>query len=52
MRPTVWVAVALMLFGALVLVVDVGAPALWIAVVTVGIVLIVVDRIRGRSPTP
>jgi membrane-bound ClpP family serine protease len=43
-----WIAVALMLTGAVMLVADAGAPALWIAVITVGIALVAIDRIRAR----
>ncbi len=48
MRPFVWIAVALMLTGAFMLVAGIGAPALWIAVVTVGIALVVIDQTRSR----
>ena len=48
MGAFIWIAVALMLIGAVLLVADVGAPALWIAVVTVGIALVAIDRIRAR----
>jgi hypothetical protein len=48
MTPLVWIAVALMLVGAFMLVAGIGAPALWIAVVTVGIALVAIDRVRGR----
>jgi hypothetical protein len=44
----IWVAVALMLIGAVLLVAGIGAPALWIAVITVGIALVAIDRLRGR----
>jgi hypothetical protein len=48
MTPFIWVAVALMLIGAVMLVAGVGTPALWIAVITVGIALVAIDRIRAR----
>jgi hypothetical protein len=48
MTPFIWIAVALMLIGAVMLVADIGAPALWIAVITVGIALVAIDRIRAR----
>jgi hypothetical protein len=48
MTPFIWVAVALMLIGAGMLVAGVGTPALWIAVITVGIALVAIDRIRAR----
>lgn len=44
MLPVVWLAVVLMLIGAVMLVAGVGAGGLWIAVVTIGIALFVVDR--------
>ena len=49
MKPLLWIAVALMLPGAAMLVTGIGAPALWIAVITVGIALVVVDRVRPRA---
>jgi hypothetical protein len=49
MTPMLWIAVPLMLFGAAMLVLDAGASALWMAVVTVGIVLVVIDRTRHRQ---
>ena len=36
-QPLTWIAVALMLTGALMLVTDVGAAGLWIIVITIGI---------------
>ena len=42
------VAVVLMLVSAVMLVIGAGASALWIAFVTVGIALVVVERYRGR----
>ena len=48
MPAVIWIAVALMLIGAVLLVADIGAPALWIAVITVGIALVTIDRIRAR----
>jgi hypothetical protein len=47
MRPLLWLAVPLMLLGAAMLIADVGASALWIAVVTVGIALVAID-LQGR----
>jgi hypothetical protein len=47
MTPLVWIAVVLMLMGAVMLIAGIGAPGLWIAVVTVGIAL-VIDRTRSR----
>jgi hypothetical protein len=48
MTPFVWIAVLLMLMGAVMLIAGIGAPGLWIAVVTVGIALVVIDRTRSR----
>jgi hypothetical protein len=50
MTAFIWIAVALMLIGAVMLVSGIGAPGLWIAVIAVGIALVAIDRIRaGRS---
>jgi hypothetical protein len=43
------IAVVLMLGGALMLVADVGAWALWIGVITIGIALVAIDRMRHRA---
>jgi hypothetical protein len=48
MTPLVWIAVVLMLLGAVMLIAGIGAPGLWIAVVAVGIALFVIDRSQGR----
>ncbi len=49
MRPLLlWIAVLLLLLGASMLIAGMGAPGLWIAVVTVGIALVVIDRTRSR----
>jgi hypothetical protein len=48
MTPLVWMAVVLMVMGAVMLIAGIGAPGLWIAVVTVGIALVVIDRTRRR----
>jgi hypothetical protein len=48
MTALIWIAVTLMLIGAVMLVAGVGAPALWIAVITVGITLVAIDRARLR----
>jgi hypothetical protein len=47
-RPTVWVAVALMLIGAIVLVAGIGSAGLWIGVIAVGIALVAIDSNRHR----
>jgi hypothetical protein len=46
MTLLVWIAVALMVVGAVMLIAGIGAPGLWIAVVTVGIAAVVIDRTR------
>jgi hypothetical protein len=48
MTLLVWIAVALMLAGAVMLIAGIGGPGLWIAVVTVGIAVVVIDRTRRR----
>jgi hypothetical protein len=48
MGASIWIAVALMLVGAVMLVADIGTTALWIAVITAGIALVAIDRIRAR----
>jgi hypothetical protein len=49
MSFVLWIAVALMLAGALLLVAGVGSSALWIAVIAVGIALVAIDRSRSRQ---
>jgi hypothetical protein len=48
MKFVVWVAAVLMLLGATTLIVDFGASALWISVITVGIALVAIDLFRNR----
>jgi hypothetical protein len=48
MTPLVWIAVLLMVIGAVMLIAGIGAPALWIAAITVGIALVVIDRTRRQ----
>jgi hypothetical protein len=48
-QPLTWIAAALMLTGAVMLVVDVGATGLWIAVVTLGIALVAIQTYRNRQ---
>jgi hypothetical protein len=48
MTLLVWIAVVLMVIGAVMLIAGIGASGLWIAVVTVGIALVVIDRTRRR----
>ena len=45
MTLLVWIAVALMVVGAAMLIAGIGAPGLWIAVIAVGIALVVIDRL-------
>jgi hypothetical protein len=47
-QPLIWIAVILMLAGAVMLVADVGASGLWIAVIAVGIALVATDSYRRR----
>jgi hypothetical protein len=45
MKPLLlWIAVPMMLVGASMLIAGIGATALWIAVVTVGIALVVISQ--------
>ena len=48
MTPLVWIAVVLMVVGAVMLIAGIGAPGLWIAVVTIGIAVVVIDQTRRR----
>lgn len=49
MRALLPVAVVMMLLGAVMLLADIGASGLWIALITVGIALVViVTRNKGR----
>jgi hypothetical protein len=48
MTPFVWIAAVLMVMGAIMLIAGIGAPGLWIGVVTVGIALVGIDRTRTR----
>ena len=48
-QPIIWIAVVLMLVGAVLLVAGVGAAGLWIGVITVGIALVVIESYRGRQ---
>jgi hypothetical protein len=48
-RLLIWIAVPLMLLGAVMIVAGIGAPALWIAVIAVGIALVAVDVTRGKA---
>lgn len=47
MKPLVlWIAALLMLLGGSMLVAGIGSPAVWIAMVAVGIALVVVGRVK------
>jgi hypothetical protein len=48
-HPLTWISVVLMLTGAVLLVTDVGAAGLWIAVITIGIALVAGDAYRHRQ---
>lgn len=45
-RLLLWVAVPLLLLGAAMLIADIGATALWIAVIALGIGLVAVGRVK------
>lgn len=47
-----WIAVPLMLLGAAMLVADIGASGLWIAVIAVGLALVAIDLNRRSSTHP
>jgi hypothetical protein len=49
MTLLVWIAVALMLVAAVLLIAGIGAAGLWIAVIAVGIALVAVDRMQRRN---
>jgi hypothetical protein len=48
-QPLIWIAVPLMLIGAILLVAGLGAAGLWIAVIAVGIALVALDLYRRRE---
>ena len=50
MTPLVWIALALMVFGVVMLLAGVGASVVWFGAVAAGCALFVVDRKRS-SPT-
>jgi hypothetical protein len=43
-----WVAVPLLLLGAAMLITDIGASGLWIAVIAVGIALVAISMVKPR----
>jgi hypothetical protein len=50
MKAVMWFAALLLLLGAAMLLADIGATGLWIALITVGIALVIVGR-RSRHIT-
>jgi hypothetical protein len=48
-RLLLWVAVPLMLLGAAMLIADIGATALWIAVIAVGIALVAIGQVKPTA---
>ena len=47
MKPLLpWIAVPMLLLGASMLVAGIGSTALWIAVITVGIALVALSRVK------
>ena len=48
-QPLTWIAVALMLTGAILLVTGVGAAGLWIATITIGIAVVAIEAYRDRQ---
>lgn len=48
-QPLIWIAVPLMLVGAVMLVTDVGAAGLWIAAIAAGIALVAIELYRRRG---
>jgi hypothetical protein len=52
MRYLDWIAVPMMLLGAAMLLAEIGASGLWIAVIAVGIALVAIDVQRRRTVHP
>jgi hypothetical protein len=47
MKPLlIWIAVPMMLLGASMLIAGLGSTALWIAVITTGIALVVIGQVE------
>ncbi|HEV2255291.1 MAG TPA: hypothetical protein VGS06_19090 [Streptosporangiaceae bacterium] len=42
-----WIAIPLLLLGAVMLIAGIGTTALWFAVITVGMALVVVSQLPG-----
>ena len=51
-RNLIWLAVPLLLFGAAMLLADIGAAGLWIAVIAVGLALVGVGGLARHAPAP
>ena len=47
MMVLLWIAAAFMVFAAFMLVSGTGAPALWIAVIALGVGVVAISRTRG-----
>jgi hypothetical protein len=45
-----WIAILMMLLSASMLVAGIGSTALWIAVVTVGIALVIIGLVKPGAP--
>jgi hypothetical protein len=45
-----WVAVPIMLLGAAMLLADIGASGVWIAIIAVGIALVALDLYERKHP--
>jgi uncharacterized membrane-anchored protein len=50
MKALLWVAVALMIVGAVMLVAGIGASVIWFSNIAVGLALVVIYRARGGTP--
>jgi hypothetical protein len=48
-RLLLWVAVPLLLLGAAMLIADIGATALWVAVIAVGIALVAIGQVKPSA---
>jgi hypothetical protein len=49
MNILLWIAVPLLLLGAILLIADVGAAGLWIAVIAVGLVMVLMGLVSRRA---
>jgi hypothetical protein len=49
MKPVMWFAVLLLLFGAAMILADIGAAGLWIAVIAVGLAIVVLGKKGPRT---